>query len=70
MSFLFYLRWSLYHPVINLGLLFFLRWVPCHPIWKEIYEIFRQKKVFSLKKAIHFQSVLYAADRISVFLVA
>jgi hypothetical protein len=22
MSFLFYLRWSLYHPVINLGLLF------------------------------------------------
>ena len=43
MSFLFYLRWSLYHPVIHLGFLFYLRWTPFHPIYRQIYEILYRK---------------------------
>lgn len=47
MSFLFYLRWSLYHPVINLGLLFFSGGYPATLSEKKYTKIFKQKQVFS-----------------------
>lgn len=52
MSFLFYLRWSLYHPVINLGLLFFSGGYPATLSEKEYIKFLEKKQVFSLKKAI------------------
>jgi hypothetical protein len=50
MSFLFYLRWSLYHPVINLSFLFYLRWILCHPILPK-YTLFINNKQYILKKS-------------------
>ena len=43
MSFLFYLRWSLYHPIIILSFLFYLRWMLCHPVYSK-YTLFFDKR--------------------------
>jgi len=45
MSFLFYLRWSLYHPVIILSFLFYLRWMLCHPVYTKYTLLFDKKQV-------------------------
>ena len=52
MSFLFYLRWSLYHPVINLGLLFFSGGYPATLSKNKYTKIFKQKQVFQ-EKSVH-----------------
>ena len=46
MSFLFYLRWSLDHPVINLGLLFFSGGYPATLSENKYTKYFMQKQAF------------------------
>ena len=50
MSFLFYLRWSLYHPVINLGLLFFSGGYPATLSEKKYMKFLKKKQVFFKKR--------------------
>ena len=49
MSFLFYLRWSLYHPIIISSFLFYLRWMLCHPVYSK-YTLFFDKRQAKKKK--------------------
>ena len=51
MSFLFYLRWSLYHPVINLGLLFFSGGNPATLSEKKYMKFLERKQAFFKRRS-------------------
>ena len=60
MSFLFYLRWSLYHPVINLGLLFFSQVGTLPPCLKiNIRKFSSKSKSFKKKVSISSRTAFF-----------